>query len=326
MAITTTGWDGTSGANPNTCKISIANGDLLSDLITAVEAFLTTHNWALYDAVAGTNARAYRCLALPDANAVTHYGYIVLDYNTSGYLLLKHYESWNATTHVGTNLAIRSDSTTYCQRVPANTTGTFTATGWLRIHASKFGIVLVGNNGANTGCAGDSGPTFVFQTSRVCPEDTVTLGYAKWVWGTTHGLGLNDSWPLSVSRSPSGVSGSTYMAVTTDFGYSGHFNGNPSYAGNTLMPARVDYSTSKLNFSNIRAKGAFSDATSSNTFGTVLDLIAVTNTQGSTNTDDITFNVDEEPNFGGAAFAHAGGTPQAWWLIGGTTLRLAIRK
>ena len=55
-----------------------------------------------------TTAKVYRAV---NAGGST-YKYMRLE-ATSAYLDVKHYESWNATTHVGTNLA--AGVTTYCQ-------------------------------------------------------------------------------------------------------------------------------------------------------------------------------------------------------------------
>lgn len=325
--ITTTGWDGTGVPQPNSCRISMEVGDSLADYIAAVEAFLTTHSWALYDAAAGTNARCYRCLARPDSQGVTHYGYVVLSYNTAGYLLLMHYGSWNATTHVGTDLANYSQlGSGYNQVFPAYSGGLFTSAGWLKIQASQFGIYLVGNNGTSTGTTVDHGPTFVVQRSRTCAEDIAALGFPKWAWGCTNNMGAcGIQFPLSASKNRTGASTAAFCGINTDFGHSGNLNSYmlPVQAANRLMPLYLDALTGKLNYSNIRMYGQNADQSTTEAMGTLLDLIAVTGQQGVANVDDITFNALEE---NGAVFVHADGTPFTFWLIGGNTLRLAIRK
>lgn len=315
--ITTTGWDGTGAPHPNSCRINIAAGDTLQAAMDAIEAFLTTHSWELWDAAAGTNARAYRCQALPDAIGAIHYGYIVLDYNTSGSLFLKLYETWNATTHIGTNLA--GSSGIVGSVFPAVAAGVFSSIGWLKIQATHLGIFLIGNNGSITGST-DNGPIFVAQLARTCPEDLVSVGYPKWAWGRSHGMDPNSY--QTFYAVPKLRGNSTQVRAVSSFG--------ASYAGNSalpLMPAYLDALTGKILCSNILGIGSMATGTTIiEVFGTFLDVVTLTFGQGVPNVDDVTFLADDDLDFGGAAFVHAHGSMHTWWLIGGTVGRLAVRK
>lgn len=333
MAITTTGWDGTGGVHPSSCRINIELGDTLADCITAVDAFLIAHSWELYDAAAGTNARAYRCLALPDADAVTHYGYAVLDFNTSGYLILKHYESWNSTTHVGTYLAYDSDNINSSQRIPAVSGGAFTSSGWLKIQASKFGIFLQSFNGTLYGQQGDGGPSFIVQLARTCPQDLAAAGYSKWAWGISANLFKNVQntlRPLSFGRNRTGNGSGAYCKVISSYGSGGYDMNNGVSWPADMFPAYPDIISGRLFASNIRVLGQGASAATTWDGGTLLDVIGFARNQGSAGVDDFTFIGDDDPNYGGAAFIHSEGIEtKTFWVLGGTSGglgRLAVRK
>lgn len=333
MAITTTGWDGTGVAHTNSCRINISIGDTLTEFKSAVEAFITSHSWEVYDATAGTNAICYRRAFLPDSISQIGYGYIVLDYNTSGFLILKCYESWNNTTHVGTNLATNSGTTTlYNQRIPTNTTDVFDASGWLKVQ-SKFGLFLLGNNGTNTGTTGDSGPTFVVELSRTCPEDLVSEGYTKLIWGCTYSLfsvsgGVGDP-PLSSPRTRSTTGNGGRVGVFTDLGAGGWVgeSGSTHLLPNArIIPSFADNRTGKLRYSNLRVEGNNGGLAQTESLGTCLDMILFTQGQGVSGVDDITFTAVDDTDYGGAAFISHDGIVHTWWVLGGSAGRLAVRK
>lgn len=73
--------------------------------------------WSVYDATAGTNKQVLRA---PCNDDPTQYKYAVVDYNNSGYIALNVVESWNNSTHVGTNYAYSALSTNW-NRAPVST-------------------------------------------------------------------------------------------------------------------------------------------------------------------------------------------------------------
>lgn len=331
--ITTTGWDGTGDVHPNSCRINIGLNDQLPDFITAVDAFLIAHSWELYDAAAGTNARAYRCLALPDADGVTHYGHAVLDFNSSGYLILKYYDGWNPVTHTGSFLANESDLTSSSQRIPTVAAGAFTSSGWLRIQASKFGLYLESFNGSAYGQQGDGGPTFIVQLGRTCPQDLVAAGYSKWAWGTSANLikaVQNNLRPLSFGRNRTGAGATAYCKVISAYGSGGYDQNNGASWSADMFPAFPDVISGRLFASNMRVLGSGISAATTWDGGTLLDLIGLARNQGAVITDDFTFVGDDDPNYGGAVFSHADGVEtKTFWILGGNSGglgRLAVRK
>jgi hypothetical protein len=187
----------------------------LADIIDTIGDFITNatygRGWALYDNAAGTNAKAYRAL---NADGTT-YKYIVLDYNTAGYILFKVYTSWNSGTHSGTNVAYLSDQTGYAQRIDITNGGSL----YMSVRAAAF--VMQSSNGSSTG----AGACGVVEISRDNAEDT---GGTPYVWINTS-LML-DATPggtigiVAYPASPQGNTGSAASAATfmiTDFGAAG---------------------------------------------------------------------------------------------------------
>lgn len=98
-------------ASDRSRRLSITSGTSLADIMAAVETVLTTApgGWSVHDASAGTNAKCYKSLQKDG----TSYTYMVLDWNTTistgvAGLCIRLYETWNETTHVGTNKAENS--------------------------------------------------------------------------------------------------------------------------------------------------------------------------------------------------------------------------
>lgn len=95
-------------ASDRSRRLSITSGSSLADIIAGIETVLTTApgGWTVHDASAGTNAKCYKSLQKDGTN----YTYMVLDWNTTistgvAGLCIRLYETWNETTHVGTNKA-----------------------------------------------------------------------------------------------------------------------------------------------------------------------------------------------------------------------------
>jgi len=150
---------------PNSHRIQYGPATALADLRAAVEAaILASHGWEVHDAAAGTNAVCYRAL---NADGIT-YKYVVLDFNTAGYMLLKAFESWNSTTHVGTNQCYLMESTNYNQRVDLTNGGNiyiFVSPRWLAAVSYNNGVIGSSSGQSFTGC---------FERTRV--EDELASG------------------------------------------------------------------------------------------------------------------------------------------------------
>ncbi len=96
--------------------------NLSSDCDTANSAIYvnTVAKWILHDSAAGTNKRAYKALR---SDSSTVYTYITIDYNTANSIIIDLHESWNATTHTGTNTTTPSATATDRQQRLSLTVG-----------------------------------------------------------------------------------------------------------------------------------------------------------------------------------------------------------
>jgi hypothetical protein len=124
--------------------------------------------WSVYDASAGTNKKA---LSAPNLDGTTKY--ITIDCNTAGYVLIGVYESWNASTHTGTNPTWGTNDTSVC---PTVNLGAGCAL-FIRAHNS---LCIEGYNGA----AFNQRNFFVGERDRVEAWDTVAAGYPVVIAGT----------------------------------------------------------------------------------------------------------------------------------------------
>ncbi|HIJ84109.1 MAG TPA: hypothetical protein HPQ00_07875 [Magnetococcales bacterium] len=170
-----------------------------SQLVTTVAA-----GWSLHDAAAGTNAQ---CLKAPLADDVGTFKYMVVDTNTTGYIYGKIYETWNATTHAGTNLAYYSDSSNYCQRIS-------TSSYPLYLFASARFVLMFSYTGTYGSSVGNS-PSGVFERNRAMAWDTVGTGYPPYAFlnfGLSNTAG--DMYPPRIKRRAT-TDGTASLAVAT---------------------------------------------------------------------------------------------------------------
>ena len=173
MAVTTT------ALGSNSWQMDYTAGTTLAQIKAAVEAVMLLGGWTVYDANAGTNAICYRALNKDGAS----YKYVVLDYNTANVFLVKCYESWNASTHVGTNLAYNSDSSTYAGKYSLTAAGqifAFINPRWAAFVTRDPATAQLNSNTAWQGLFG------VFEVARDNPEDTAAAGYPPVVWMNTN--------------------------------------------------------------------------------------------------------------------------------------------
>ncbi len=99
--------------------------------------------WSVHDAAAGTNAV---CLKAPCLGAPAKFKYVVIDTNTAGIIYTKLYESWNETTHVGTNIAYSCDSSSNSQRWASTGGGLLLSVSARRLLLEGVASGLIGTN------------------------------------------------------------------------------------------------------------------------------------------------------------------------------------
>jgi hypothetical protein len=203
----------TTSIGANSVAINYSVGATIAELLDAIQAFITTKGWDLFDAAAGPNARCYRAL---NADG-TSYKYMVIDGNTANQLFTKVYESWNATTHVGTNLAFNSDVAQYSQRVSLATSGyiyVFANVRWCAL-LSKISDGSIGSSTGSSFCG-------CFEISKD-NADEVAGQNPIYAWANGYGItgGMSDgTYPRCFSlpktkSAATGDSASRTMTVVT---------------------------------------------------------------------------------------------------------------
>ncbi len=214
---------GSTAANVLADIVKIVTGEtnkanLSANCDQANTDILTTYNvagWSVHDAAGGTNRQV---LSAPNSDTGTKYA--VLDTNTSGFFIMHTAESWNAGTHVGTN--VTNIGTGNQQRV------NLTSGGVLYVYATARCIFLnsfqSGVWGMSTGNGGWSG--IVERKRGVLVWDTLAAAYPLGCYITSYG-GIS-SITSNVCQSPririmTGVSDGTLQYFLLDT-----FNKGPS--------------------------------------------------------------------------------------------------
>lgn len=184
---------------------SLASLSTDCDQVNSVLVTTVAAGWTLHDASAGTNAKCVKAALADDANT---FKYLVVDTNTTGYILFKVYEAWNASTHAGTNLSYLSDSTSYSQRISTSSFQLYLSAS--ARHAVGFSDIGVG--ASNKGSASGNRFTGVMERTRQMAWDTVAAGYPPYA-------SIYDSTNLYAPRIK--VKGSSDNTSNTAVGYIG---------------------------------------------------------------------------------------------------------
>lgn len=163
----------------NSFQFDYSTDTTVGEIMTALDAeILDGHGWTLHDAAAGTNQRCYRA----QNKDGTTYKYVVLDLSTANSLKLKVYESWNETTHTGTNLAFGSD-------VTANGGATTTLQpGQIYLFVNPRWLAITTRNPFNGQLNSDASRQGIFgcfEVTRDNPEDTGADGTPCFLWMNT---------------------------------------------------------------------------------------------------------------------------------------------
>lgn len=151
---------------PNSAAL-LWDNETLPNLMTVINDWVVQHGWDLFDNVS-TTIKVYRSLNVGGST----YKYLRLE-TVAGYLDVKHYESWNATTHVGTNLAAAASSSCQLNLV----------SGTIYLFASNRWFFATGKYGTSF----DYG-TGIFEFARENPTDTEAAGFPASIACTGHGL------------------------------------------------------------------------------------------------------------------------------------------
>lgn len=168
----------TTAIGPNSVAINYSINATATELLDAIEAFVTAKGWAVFDAEAGTNQRVYRALNADE----TTYKYVMVDISNGSFLGLRVFESWDAEAHSGTNEASDGNTTSYQQRLSLAYSGyvyVFATARWLVMQARE-------NNG-NIGTTSGEAWTGCLEISRDNPDETPG-DYPIYAWAEGYGF------------------------------------------------------------------------------------------------------------------------------------------
>lgn len=177
-----------------TYNAGISQANLLADLVALITGttnkallsagcdqanteILATYNmagWTVHDAAAGINCIVVKAACDGDA---AQYKYVAIDTNTPGQVFLGLYESWNAITHVGTNLTYLSLTTGNGQRWATAASGAFYLSVSAR-HCLLYGVSSAGNGTTNAPYA----PSAVLEHDRGYTWCAAGQGFTPVVW------------------------------------------------------------------------------------------------------------------------------------------------
>jgi hypothetical protein len=162
--------------------------------------------WTVHDANPGTSKKV---LSAPNADGSTKY--VLVDLSVAGFVGLTAYESWNATSHVGTNNCYYGAVSGLSNSRPTVNLG---AGGALYVGSTERYLFMTGYNGA----AYDNINSLIAERQRVEAWDTVGAGYPLVVQAY-------QSWNFFTCprmKGPSGdqISNSAVYSVSTGYGAS----------------------------------------------------------------------------------------------------------
>jgi hypothetical protein len=191
MAVTTT------ALGPNSYQLDYTNGTTATELMAALEAaIIDGHGWEVHDASPGGTGTA-KCFKALNKDGTT-YKFVIVRINANS-LTTEVYENWNATTHVGTNMAYLSNdanSGSYFYTTQSGQLFLFVSPRWLGLLSRN---VMTGTLGyLNTSFQGAHG---CFEISRDNAEDTAAAGYPCAAF-------LNTAW---FQHSPDATAGFGYL-------------------------------------------------------------------------------------------------------------------
>lgn len=121
---------------PNSSQFVFGAGDTPAMVMTALDAYIVSKGWTLYDASAPQGQTVGRVYSTLQNGSTTTFKYVGIAV-AAGIIQLKIWESWNATTHVGTN------DGTY---VNVSSTVALSGVGSTAIGTAGYGVVMFVNS------------------------------------------------------------------------------------------------------------------------------------------------------------------------------------
>lgn len=212
----------TNTIGTNTRQIVISGETSINNILTAVSNALVALGWTAYDTVTtGTNnAQVRQIFRVLNADATTYKYLGILWHPNKGLFHTTAYESWNSSTHVGTN-EVFTNGYTFPSGVQYSNCSIY-------VMASARWAVLYST------IRGEYGPwSGVFEFEREAAEDTVGAGFPCFAWtnsniigepvghSATVGTSNHDSWCVSFPRTPhpyTGIAAAQFNTLISGFG------------------------------------------------------------------------------------------------------------
>lgn len=191
-----------SGVTPvRSVRLEIPNdgSTTKASLLAAIRSVMLTHNWEEWDASAGTNTIVLRQLQLGGTSANdSHYTYVWLSTDTTGFVILRYVLDWNTTTKTATYTAAmnRNRSASIIaetqQMQPVNLA--HTEITYMDVYCPPGGIGLRGYPDGLNGAKGSplyGGVTLIAETLRDYPYLSFASGWNAAVTCDTGHVGTN---------------------------------------------------------------------------------------------------------------------------------------
>lgn len=167
----------TSTLGPNSAYVAYTPGETAATVHAGVISWLQQHGWELFDPAASASSVAFRSVCKDG----TTYKYLVVGYAVNG-ITFRVFETWNSSTHVGTNeTQYGGTATALLQRVDV------TNGGYIYLYATnRYAIAFARTNSGTWGDTINSTWSGVFEFSEDARD---TRGFPP--FGFTSGLALN---------------------------------------------------------------------------------------------------------------------------------------
>ena len=164
---------------------------------TTISTARAVAGWTVHDSSGGTNVQVIKAACNGDA---AQYKYVEINTNTAGEVICGLWESWDAGTNAGTNLANLSKTSSQSQRYSTTLAGT------LYISASQHRIAIYGAYTAVTGNSANGAATFILEADRGFTWCAVGQGFTPVTFLHTSG---------QLGSSPRAISCANTVVTTT---------------------------------------------------------------------------------------------------------------
>jgi len=208
----------TQALGSNSWYVAYTAGETVPAIKQSVEDVIVAHGWELHDENAPNSGRVYKA---PLSQYPSKFKYVLLEYYSSGNpsLVIRVFENWNATSHVGTNEAYLYKGSTYRSLSMDTVNG-----GYLYIFANSRYLILLSriNSNGNWGYSASYVPSASSKPFAIgCVEFSLDNGevagtYPNFGYFTTFSGNGGSQVPASLSNMPVNVYNIVSMLTMKD--------------------------------------------------------------------------------------------------------------